>query len=27
MGNRNLTDEEDTARKVWGGSWHMPTLA
>lgn len=24
-GNRNLTDEEDTARKVWGGLWHMPT--
>lgn len=27
QGNRNLTDDEDTARKVWGGSWHMPTLA
>ena len=26
-GNRNLTDNEDTARKVWKGSWHMPTLA
>jgi len=25
-GNRNLTDEEDTARKVWGGLWHMPTI-
>ena len=24
-GNRNLTDDEDTARKVWGGLWHMPT--
>lgn len=26
-GNRNLTDNEDTARKAWGGSWHMPTKA